>query len=67
MWKECWGDKRARITTEHIVPYSVPNVLKVAVQQTNTAPDTATLENGTARWQEARAEAAKRREHGAQY
>ena len=67
MWKECWGDKHARITTQRFIPYSVLNVLKFAVQQANTAPDTATLENGKARWKEARTEAAKRRERGGPY
>ena len=67
MWKEGWGEKHARITTEHIVPYSILNVLKYAVAQTNTQPDATELEGGETRWQEARTIAAKRREHGAHY
>ena len=67
MWKECWGDKHARITTQHIIPYSILNVLKFAVERAKATPDTATLENGKARWKEARTEAAKRRERGGPY
>ena len=67
MWEECWGEKHGRITTTHIVPYSILNVLKYAVAQTTTQPDATELEEGETRWQQARTDAAKRREHGANY
>ena len=60
-------EEHGRIATEHIVPYSILNMLKYAVEQTQILPDTAALKEGKARWLGARAEAAKRREHGAQY
>ena len=50
-----------------MVPYSILNVLNFAVEQTQTQPDDGALEDGKTRWLEARKEAAKRREHGAQY
>ena len=67
MWNEAWGEKSGRITNEHIIPYSILNVLKLAVERTQTTPDLDTLENGKERWAAAKKEAAKRREHGAQY
>ena len=67
LWKDCWGDKHGRITNAHIVPYSILNMLKWAVEQAQLIPDATAMEEGKERWLGARADAAKRRGHGAQY
>ena len=67
IWQECWGEKHARITTTHIVPYSMISVLKYAVEQLNAAPDAKAMEEGKNRWTQAKTEAAERRRHGTPY
>ena len=67
IWEECWGEKHARITTEHIVPYSLFSVLKFAVERIKEAPDATAAEAGKNRWNQAKAEAAERRVRGKPY
>ena len=67
MWEECWGEKHGRITTTHIIPYSLFSVLKYAVEQLKDAPDDKTTEEGRNRWTQAKSEAADRRVRGKPY
>ena len=67
MWKEVWGEKHSRITEAHIVPYSVLEVLKLAVERWKVQPDAETIKCGKERWHEAKTEAAKRRVRNSPY
>ena len=67
MWKEAWGEKQGRITNAHMIPYSVLNVLKLAVEQRQMQPDADALENGKLRWQTAKKEATLRRVRATPY
>ena len=67
MWQECWGEKHGRITPAHIVPYSLLDVLKFSVERAKATPDSAELEDGKARWHEARKVATERRARGTPY
>ena len=67
MWEECWGEKHARITNSHIVPFSLIGVLKFAVEQAKATPSTKILEEGKNRWTQAKADATERRKRGSPY
>ena len=67
MWQEAWGEKHKRITTTHMVPYSILNVLKLAVERMKILPDADTLADGKARWTAAKEETAKRRQLSTPY
>ena len=67
MWKEVWGEKYGRVTAEHMVPYCILNVLKLAVEQRQEVPNTEALEDGRNRWVEAKRSAAARRARGSPY
>ena len=67
MWQEVWGEKHNRITTQHMVPYCILNVLKLAVEQRQDVPSAEALEEGRNRWTEAKRAAADRRSRGSPY
>ena len=67
MWKDVWGEKSSRVTTEHMVPYCILNVLKLAVEQRQEVPNNESLEEGRNRWAEAKRAAAARRARGSPY
>ena len=67
MWKEAWGEKQGRITNAHMIPYSILNVLKLAVERRQMQPDADALENGKLRWQTAKKEATLRRVRATPY
>ena len=67
IWRDCWGEKHGRITTSHIVPYSLFSILKYAVDQVKETPDAKSVEEGKNRWAQAKTEAAERRVRGKPY
>ena len=67
MWQETWGEKHERITTMHMVPYSILNVAKLALERMKIQPDVDTLADGKARWMEAGVQTSKRRQLSSPY
>ena len=67
LWQAIWGEKQGRVTTEHMVPYCILNVLKLAVEQGKSVPTEMALEEGRKRWTEAKRAATIRRERGSPY
>ena len=67
LWREVWKEKADKITNSFMVPFSLVNVLKHAVEAAKVQPTDTVVAEGVARLLEAKKIAANRRQRNSPY
>ena len=67
LWREVWKEKADKITNSFMVPFSLVNVLKHAVEAAKVQPSDTVVAEGVARLLEAKKIAANRRQRNSPY